>query len=624
MAAACPASPSPPAAPDTITKRTTVTDAEGVAVLEALAPSAQYTVTVAAHRLPESGARKRSSSARDRPRRSTSRCSLAGVTEAVTVTATTPLVDVTSAITGQDITLQLTESLPTGRSYQSYLQLVPGVMPDDQASSGNPAARSGLNYSDIGGTVGISADNVYYFDGINVTDPVTGTFGANLNTEIIQEQHVITGAIPAEFVGAPGLISNVVTKSGSNDLPRLGQLLLPEQRPDGRERERRRPRSSRPRTAPSRLAARLMRDKAWFFGSYRYTNREDDVSTLDTNEFMRTVDNTQHQGFAKASWAATTADLLSFSYMSDPTDVTGRRQRDITNARDRARVQGGGRYGATYTRVWGGTLLEIGANKHNGEVTDLSALRLSRNDVLFQTADARVLTDEQVGGYGRDLIDQRDNQAIRGSLQKVWGNHTFKGGAEWNRSDNFRDTLYVDTQGFTTLADKYRGVGINAAQIAAGGWTGLQFDVSTTSDFNGLMRTIDASADRAAFYAAYDANRDGVISQAEAGTGLVFNTANSLGGVNYDRDFQAATGPQETFSKGLSFFVQDEITFNRLTLNVGLRTERWEHFATTGANIYTFPWEFAPRISAAYDSSATAATSCRRSTAATTTPSATT
>ena len=190
-----------------------------------------------------------------------------------------------------------------------------------------------------------------------------------------------------------------------------------------------------------------MRDKAWFFGSYRYTNREDDVSTLDTNEFMRTVDNTQHQGFAKGSWAATTADLLSFSYMSDPTDITGRRQRDITNARDRAREQGGGRYGATYTRVWGGTLLEIGANKHNGEVTDLSAIRVSRNDVLFQTADARVLTDEQIGGFGRDLIDQRDNKAIRGSLQKVWGRHTFKGGAEWNRSDNFRDTLYVDSPG---------------------------------------------------------------------------------------------------------------------------------------------------------------------------------
>jgi hypothetical protein len=586
-------------APDTITKRTTVTDAEGVAVLEALAPSAQYNVVVELTGFRNQERQKILVRSGQTVSLSVT-LQLGGVTEEVTVTATTPVVDVTNAITGQDITLQLTESLPTGRSYQSYLQLVPGVMPDDQASSGNPAARSGLNYSDIGGTVGISADNVYYFDGINVTDPVTGTFGANLNTEIIQEQHVITGAIPAEFVGAPGLISNVVTKSGSNAFHGSANYffqnsgLMAENVNGGAE-------EFSTKDSAFTFGGPIRSDKAWFFGSYRYTNREDDVSTLDTNEFMRTVDNTQHQGFAKASWAATTADLLSFSYMSDPTDITGRRQRDITNARDRARVQGGGRYGATYTRVWGGTLLEIGANKHNGEVTDLSALRLSRNDVLFQTADARVLTDEQVGGYGRDLIDQRDNQAIRGSLQKVWGRHTIKGGAEWNRSDNFRDTLYVDTQGFTTLADKYRGVGINAAQIAAGGWTGLQFDVSTTSDFNGLMRTIDSSGDRAAFYTAYDSNRDGVISQAEAGTGLVFNTANPLGGVNYDRDFQAATGPQETFSKGLSFFIQDEVTFNRLTLNVGLRTERWEHFATTGANIYTFPWELAPRISAAYD-----------------------
>ena len=586
-------------AADTITKRTVVTDAEGVASLEALAPSSQYVVVaeLAGFKTQERGQiLVRSGQTAQFPMT----MALAGLTEAVTVTATTPVVDVTNAITGQDITLELTESLPTGRSYQSYLQLVPGVLPDDQAQSGNPASRSGLNYSDIGGNVGVSADNVYYFDGINVTDPVSGTFGANLNTEIIQEQHVITGAIPSEFVGAPGLISNVITKSGSNRFTGSANyffqntnLVAENENAPGEE--------FSTKDSAFTIGGPLFRDKAWFFGSYRYLNRKDDVSTLDTDEFMRTVDNTQHQGFAKASWAATTADLLSFSYLSDPTEITGRRQRDITNARDRAREQGGARYSGTYTRVWGGTLLEVGANKHNGEVTDLSAIRESRNDVLFQTADARVLTDEQLGGFGRDLIDERDNKAIRGSLQRVWGKHTFKGGLEYNRSDNFRDTLYLDTVGFTTLADKYRGTGISAAQIAAGGWTGLQFDVSTTSDFNGLMRTIDASADRAAFYAAYDRDGNGVISQAEAGTGLVFNTVNANGGVNYDRDFQAATGPQETFSKGLSFFIQDEFQLNRLTLNLGVRSERWEHFATTGENIYTFPWEFAPRLSAAYD-----------------------
>ena len=53
--------------------------------------------------------------------------SLAEIAEELIVTAESPLVDVTKTQAGQDITLQLTESLPTARSYQDYLQLVPGV-----------------------------------------------------------------------------------------------------------------------------------------------------------------------------------------------------------------------------------------------------------------------------------------------------------------------------------------------------------------------------------------------------------------------------------------------------------------------------------------------------------------
>ena len=84
--------------------------------------------------------------------------------------------------------------------------------------------------------------------------------------------------------------------------------------------------------------------------------------------------------------------------------------------------------------------------------------------------------------------------------------------------------------------------------------------------------------------------------------GLVFNTANPTGGVNYDRDFQAATGPQETYSKGLQLLrAGRDARFNRLTLNLGVRTERWEHFATTGDEHLHVHWEFAPRLSAAYD-----------------------
>ena len=131
------------------------------------------------------------------------RLAVRNVTETVVVTAAPPVVDVTSAVSAEDTTLDLTKAVPTGRSYQSYLQLVPGVLPDDPEAAGNPASKSGLNYRDFGGDTGVSRDSFYYVDGINVTDEVTGTFGVNLNTEI-QEQQVLTGGIPAEDRRRPG------------------------------------------------------------------------------------------------------------------------------------------------------------------------------------------------------------------------------------------------------------------------------------------------------------------------------------------------------------------------------------------------------------------------------------
>ena len=39
----------------------------------------------------------------------------------------------------------------------------------------------------------------------------------------------------------------------------------------------------------------------------------------------------------------------------------------------------------------------------------------------------------------------------------------------------------------------------------------------------------------------------------------------------------------------------------RFTANLGVRTERFEHFNTLGDNIFTFDWTVAPRMSLVYD-----------------------
>lgn len=585
---------------DAVTTRTAVTDDQGRALLVALEPSNQYIVTSELAGFTQ----VRNENVLVRAGQTATlrvTLSLGGLTEQVQVTVESPLVDTTSATTGQDITLQLTESLPTGRSYQSYLQLVPGVMPDDPQSPGNPASKSGLNYSDIAGQVGISRDNVYYFDGINVTDPLTGTFGANLNTEIIQEQKVITGAIPAEFVGVPGLIANVITKSGGNTFSGSANYFFQndalvaenENSPDEE--------FSTYDTAFT-LGGPIMRDRAWFFGSYRRTERETDVTSLDTLQSLRSVTNAQDQGFAKATWAPTSSDTISATFLNDPTDISGSDNRDITNARDRAIEQGGNRYALGYSRLFGPALFEASYNVHNGQVSQFSAIRDPQNSVLFRSTDSRTLADEQLGGFGQDLINERDVKLATASIQWNMGRHILKAGGEMQWNENYRNTEFLGSATYTSLPAHLAG--ITAGEISSGSFSGsIGFDPLNTSDYEGLIRTIDASANRASFYAAFDANSDGTISADEVATGLTFasTAGNPNGLVNYDRTFQSSLGPQETSSEGLSFFVQDSFTFNRFSFNVGLRAEQWKHFATTGEDIFTFDWEFAPRLSAIYD-----------------------
>ncbi|MGE0453340.1 MAG: carboxypeptidase regulatory-like domain-containing protein [Vicinamibacteria bacterium] len=585
-------------ADDVTTRRVAVADSQGEALLLNLVPSANYFVTT---ELPGFATRKNEKVLIRSGQTTTLRISLSvsTQTEQIEVTAETPLVDTTSAVTGTDITLDLTESLPTGRSYQSYLQLVPGVMPSE---TGNPASKSGLNYSDIGGTTGQSADNFYYFDGINVTDPVTGTFGANLNTEIIQEQKVITGGIPAEFVGTPGLISNAILKSGSNTwhgslnyFTQNDSLVADNENGGGS--------TFSTWESAATLGGPIVRDRAWFFGSFRRIERDDDVLTLDTDEFLRTVTNEQNQAYLKATWAPTQRDTLTASYMSDPTTISGQSSRSVTNARDRSREQGGGRYSVNYSRLLGSAIVDLGYNKHNGEVSDFSVIRESSNTVIFRRTDVRTLADEQLGGFGSDLIDQRDTETYRAAIQVNKGRHTVKAGVEYLQNDSFRNALTLgDTKSsYSSLANGLSG--ISALGVTTQGLTGVLFNPTNASDFNGFINTINGLPNRAAFYAAYDVNRDGVISQAELGATLLYNSTagNPHGKINYSRTFQSADGPQELGSKGLSFFAQDAVQMGRLTANVGVRTERFKHFNTLGDNIYTFDWTIAPRVALIYD-----------------------
>jgi hypothetical protein len=593
-------------ASDTNTRRTEVTGADGTASLVSLQPSNHYTVATS---LEGFGKAQNTNVLVRSAQTATVRVTLtmASVSESITVTADAPVVDTTSATVGQELTLELTESLPTGRTYQSYLQLVPGVLP---STTGNPASRSGVNYSDIGGAIGQSTDNFYYVEGINVTDPLTGTFGANLNTEIIQEQKVLTGGIPAEFAGAPGLLSSVVTKSGSNNFSgsvnyytQNDSLVADNKHTTGA------PTTFSSYDTAVTIGGPIVRDKAWFFGSYRILNTDTDVVT-NAGQFLRTVSNEGTQAYGKLSWQATSKDRISGTFTNDPTDISGSTVNTTLNTRSSGQKQGGDRYSLEYNRVFSSNLLlDAAAGKHNGEVSTVAQIQDILNTVVFKRTDARPLSEQQLGGAGANNISERDSEFYRASLEGVFdtgvGSHTIKLGGESEHHINFRDSRFVGGAQYNSIGALYLPTGVTAGEVATSGlFNSFTFNAGNASDRNGLLATINSSSatDKAFFYGLLDTNKDGTISTAELQAYRFQSTAgNPNGAINYRRIVETSSGSQETKTEGSTVYLQDTMQWGRFAVNAGVRAEKWDHLATTGEKIFTFDWEYAPRLSLIYD-----------------------
>ena len=570
-------------APDALVSRNAVSDADGYATLRGLDASSQYTVSINGANLQSFEA----TNVRVITGKSLSLTyainDLSADMETITVSGRAiAAIDTTSATTGLDITLDMTESLPTGRSYQSYLQLTPGVKP---SASGNPSSKSGVNYKDGGGATGSSTDNVYYIDGVNVTDNSSGTFGGNINSEIIQEQQVITGALPAKYAGGGGLVSRVVTKSGSNEFHgSINYYLQNDSLVSDFDVEANSGFSTFD-TAIT-LGGPIIQDKLWFFASYQLKNRKTDVVHPDTGEISRSVENESNLGFGKLTWQITENDRLAVTYFNDPTTISGRKDYDVLTNRDRSRDQGGNNYKIDYSHTWDDVVLNAGFMSHESELSDLSKDQSTRNDVAYLTNAATVTqTDTDLGGLGANTLRDRNKASayinVEYYLDTDFGYHTIEAGYSTETNENITNSVYTgDSAQYTSIAAADAGVTF-AEYTDGAGWVGSK----------------DLSAD--------DTNRIAAGAGIDAAdvASIVFNSTagNPTGDVNAYRIIQTQQAESKLETKGQTLYLQDKIIIDDLTLNIGFRAEKWEHFASTGAKIFSFDWDIAHRLSAVYD-----------------------
>jgi hypothetical protein len=136
---------------------------------------------------------------------------LAPIAQEVTVSATTPLIDVASSSVGQVVDLNRVQSLPlNGRQFANLAATVPGVGLDFHRDP-----TKGSNYAPL--VNGGSGRNVnYQVDGGDNNDDTVGGLLQQLPLEAVQEFHFETQRFKAEYGRSNGGVMNVVTRSGTN------------------------------------------------------------------------------------------------------------------------------------------------------------------------------------------------------------------------------------------------------------------------------------------------------------------------------------------------------------------------------------------------------------------------
>ena len=239
------------------------------------------------------------------------------VTEVV-VEAKQVAVDVESTSRSQVLTREFLEKIPAGRNYQTAITFAAGVQDN---GSGNP---------NIGG--GQFNENTYLLDGVNITDPVTGTFSLNFNFDAIQQIEVLLGGYMPEYGVSSGGIVNLVTRSGTNNLEyetsffytngnlrtRLDERITADGfvlAPTGFDQ------TFELFQANALISGPVIRDKAWFIISYSHER-----SLIAAAAVPQRRDYDAHYMLARLTVQPSTEHRLSMSLQTDPTNIANQIQ----------------------------------------------------------------------------------------------------------------------------------------------------------------------------------------------------------------------------------------------------------------------------------------------------------
>jgi len=128
------------------------------------------------------------------------------VTESVVVSADAVMVDTTSSSSAVTVDKTFFDLIPKGRSFYDLINLAPGARNEGKSGGFQVDGASG-------------SENVFYLDGMEVTDVQTGVLDTQnrIPVELVQQVQVKNGVMDAQYGGAMGGVVNAVVRTGTNE-----------------------------------------------------------------------------------------------------------------------------------------------------------------------------------------------------------------------------------------------------------------------------------------------------------------------------------------------------------------------------------------------------------------------
>lgn len=138
-----------------------------------------------------------------------------GIEETITVSGTSPVVDLRNVVQQKVMTREVLDAVPTAKTLQSLVVLVPGVTTSGFGDTQDVGGQVGDNQVQIAIHGSRASDTSYYLDGMRFNNQGGSSYGQVQQNVSVQEVSIETGALSPEWQ-AGGIRVNMIPKEGGN------------------------------------------------------------------------------------------------------------------------------------------------------------------------------------------------------------------------------------------------------------------------------------------------------------------------------------------------------------------------------------------------------------------------